>query len=309
MSLPKPLFALALLLAAVSALLWNAHRLDAGQLGSEHHVDLPVGAQPVGVVHAVEVDITPIRAISSSAQSSAGTLPVKTSLCLRHVAFEDLGTFEPILNERGYKVTYLEAGANDLTVIDPLEPDLLIVLGGPIGVYELDDYPFLKDEIALLEKRLAADLPTLGICLGCQLMVRALGASVYPSGRKEIGWAPLILTAAGKMSPLAELAAELTPVLHWHGDTFDLPQGAVHLAASAEFKHQAFAWGKHCLGLQFHAEVTRQGLERWLIGHTLEINTTPGLSVTQLRADTEKWSTTYEKQGTTFCLYVEKGIS
>jgi GMP synthase (glutamine-hydrolysing) len=241
-----------------------------------------------------------VSAISSSVHSSAETNAVKTALCLRHVAFEDLGIFEPILNERGYKVTYWEAGADDLSAINPLEPDLLVVLGGPIGVYELDDYPFLKDEIALLEKRLAADLPTLGICLGCQLMVRALGASVYPSGRKEIGWAPLILTEAGKMSPLAELAPELTPVLHWHGDTFDLPKGAVHLAASEEFKHQAFAWGKNCLGLQFHAEVTRQGLERWFIGHTLEINTTPGLSVTQLRADTQKWSATFEKQGTAF---------
>lgn len=251
-------------------------------------------------VHGVEVDITPVSAISSSVQSLTGTLPVKTALCLRHVAFEDLGIFEPILGDHGYKVTYLETGASNLTEIDPLKPDVLIVLGGPIGVYELDDYPFLKDEIALIEKRLLADLPTLGLCLGSQLMARALGASVYPSGRKEIGWAPLILTQAGKTSPLCELAPELTPVLHWHGDTFDLPKGAVHLAASEEFTNQAFAWGKHCLGLQFHAEVTRQGLENWFIGHTLEINTTPGVSVTQLRADTHRWSATFEKQGTAF---------
>ncbi|MGQ4647898.1 amidase [Lyngbya aestuarii] len=242
-------------------------------------------------VHSVEVNLTPLKPTTHT---------VKTALCLRHVAFEDLGNFEPILKSYGYKITYLEAGASELREIDPLAPDLMVVLGGPIGVYELDDYPFLKTEIALLAKRLAADLPTLGLCLGSQLMVKALGASVYPSGRKEIGWSPLILTEAGKQSPLAELAPELTPVLHWHGDTFDLPQGAIHLAATEEFKHQAFAWGKHCLGLQFHPEVTKQGLENWFIGHTLEINTTPSLSVTQLRQDTQKWSAKLEKQGAAF---------
>lgn len=251
-------------------------------------------------VHSVEVEITPVSAITSASKLSAGSNIIKTALCLRHVAFEDLGSFEPILKSYGYQVTYLEVGTNNLRAIDPLEADLLVVLGGPIGVYEVNSYPFLIDEVALLEKRLAADLPTLGLCLGSQLMAKALGAKVYPSGRKEIGWSPLILTEAGKQSPIAKLAPELTPVLHWHGDTFDLPKGAIHLAASCEFQQQAFAWGKNCLGLQFHPEVTRQGLENWFIGHTAEINSTPNLSVTKLRADTQSWGATLEEHGAVF---------
>ncbi|NEO29203.1 MAG: glutamine amidotransferase [Symploca sp. SIO3C6] len=277
-------------------------------------------------VHSVEVEITPVsaiasryplqpsghptagviasgaelRSIASGTKPSVGNNILKTALCLRHVAFEDLGSFEPILENYGYQITYLEVGTNNLRAIDPLEADLLVVLGGPIGVYEVNSYPFLIDEVALLEKRLAADLPTLGLCLGSQLMAKALGAKVYPSGRKEIGWSPLILTEAGKQSPIVELAPELTPVLHWHGDTFDLPKGAIHLAASGEFQQQAFAWGKNCLGLQFHPEVTRQGLENWFIGHTAEINSTPNLSVTKLRADTQSWGAILEKQGAVF---------
>lgn len=225
---------------------------------------------------------------------------IKTAYCFRHVAFEDLGSFEDVLLARGYKVKFIETSKNSLSNIDPLHPDLVIVLGGPIGVYEADDYPFLKQEIAFLKDRLSADKPTLGICLGSQLIACALGAKVYSSGRSEIGWGHLILTEAGKQSCLAALSPDLTSVLHWHGDTFDLPEGATLLASTPAFPNQAFAWGKHCLGLQFHAEVTGSGLEGWFVGHTLEIKTTPGLTISQLRADTQQWSPTLEKQGSSF---------
>lgn len=111
----------------------------------------------------------------------------KTAVVIRHVPFEDLGTFEGVLAGRGYTVAYREAGVDDLAAIDPTEPDLLIVLGGPIGAYEEAEYPFVMDEVRLLERRLAVDRPTLGICLGAQMMARALGARVYPGGRQEIG--------------------------------------------------------------------------------------------------------------------------
>lgn len=223
---------------------------------------------------------------------------MKQATIIRHLAFEDLGSLEAVLHQQDYEPRYLEAGVDDLSTLDPMSPDLLIILGGPIGVYDEQDYPFIADELRLLEQRLAADLPTLGICLGAQLMARALGAGVYPGGQKEIGWSPLQLTNAGKQSPLVHLTAENTPVLHWHGDTFDLPTGATLLASTETYQNQAFAWGQAGLGLQFHPEVTKLGLERWFIGHACEINATPEVSVAQLRADTARYAEALTAQAT-----------
>jgi GMP synthase (glutamine-hydrolysing) len=221
---------------------------------------------------------------------------MKTVLAIRHVAFEDLDSFAPALIERGYAIRYAEAGYDDLTVLDPLADDLLVVLGGPIGVYEDAAYPFIHDELRLLRTRLAVGRPTLGLCLGCQMIAQALGAQVYPGGHKEIGWKPLTLTEAGQNSPLAAFADQ-TLVLHWHGDTFDLPAGATLLASSDLYSHQAFSWGRCTLALQFHIETTARGLERWFIGHAGEIAATPGLSVPTLRADTARHVASAEVKG------------
>lgn len=215
---------------------------------------------------------------------------MKTALVVRHVAFEDLGTLEPLLVDFGYDVNYREAGWQELSAIDPLAPDLLIVLGGPIGVYDQDAYPFLRDEITLLERRLRRDRPTLGICLGAQLMAAALGARVYPgTNGKEIGWSPLSRGADANtgryLQPLFEDGVE---VLHWHGDTFDLPPGSAHLAATPRYPHQAFAYGDAALALQFHPEVTAPGLERWYIGHACELAAIHSLDVASLRAESQR---------------------
>ena len=212
-----------------------------------------------------------------------------TAIAIRHVAFEDIGTLAAPLAQRGFSLSYRDAALDDLAAPDIAEADLLVVLGGPIGAYESEPYPFLHDELRLIERRLVAEKPVLGICLGSQLMASALGARVYPGTGKEIGWAPLALTEAGRASPLAPLGAG-APVLHWHGDTFDLPRGAVHLAATDRYRHQAFAWGRHGLALQFHLEVAAPGLERWYIGHAVEIATTRGLSVPVLRSESEHWA-------------------
>jgi len=203
------------------------------------------------------------------------------------VACEDLGTLAGVLQQRGLVVRYVEAGIDDLGQLNPLAPEVLIVLGGPIGVSQEQDYPFVTDELRVLERRLTADRPTLGICLGAQLMARALGAKVYPGPHKEIGWSPLQLSAAGRGSCLMQLAKRETAVLHWHGDTFDVPVGATHLASTSAYDNQAFAWGRRGLALQCHAEVTARGLERWFMSHAHEIDHTPGLSVGQLRQDTQ----------------------
>jgi GMP synthase (glutamine-hydrolysing) len=213
---------------------------------------------------------------------------VRLAMVIRHVACEDLGNLAPALQQRGLRVRYVEAGIDDLGQLNPLTPEVLVILGGPIGVSQEIAYPFLTDELRLLERRLAAALPTLGICLGAQLMARALGAKVYAGPHPEIGWAPLQLSEAGRRSCLAPLANRQTAILHWHGDTFDLPPGATHLASTPAYDNQAFAWGTRGLALQCHAEVTLPGLEGWFVSHAHEIEHTPGLSVAQLRQETQR---------------------
>jgi GMP synthase (glutamine-hydrolysing) len=211
---------------------------------------------------------------------------VPTAFALRHVHFEDLGTFEPVLSRAGYKTRYIGLGMDDVSALDPLEPDLVIVLGGPIGVYETVTYPFLRDELQLLQTRLAPGRPTLGICLGAQLIAHALGAAVAPTGNKEIGFSPVTLTPSGETSPLRHLRD--VSVLHWHGDAFAIPDGADHLAATSVCAAQAFSKGPNILGVQFHPEVDAEhGFERWLIGHAVELSAAK-IDPRALRANAER---------------------
>jgi len=220
----------------------------------------------------------------------------RTAVAIRHVPFETLGTFEPELERAGYALTYADVAHGDLTKLDALAPDLLVVLGGPIGAYETDTYPFLSAELALIETRLRAGLPTLGICLGAQLIAAALDARVAPTGTKEIGFAPLALTAEGAASSLRHLAD--VPVLHWHGDGFALPIGAV-LLATTQVSNQAFAIGPNVLGLQFHPEAdTTHDLEAWLIGHACEL-AGAGIDPRIIRADARRHGAALARAGRT----------
>jgi GMP synthase (glutamine-hydrolysing) len=202
-------------------------------------------------------------------------------IALRHVAFEDLGTFEPLLRERGFGIDYRQAGVDPISEDDWMTADLAVILGGPIGVNDLVLYPFIADELQLAALRLRAQRPLLGLCLGAQLMAAALGAEVYPGVRKEIGWSELQLSPDGLASPLKHLAG--LPVLHWHGDTFDLPEEAELLASTSLTPHQAFSVGSYALGLQFHPEVSGEQIETWLIGHTAEL-VEAGVDIPRLRS-------------------------
>lgn len=211
----------------------------------------------------------------------------KTAIAIRHVMFEDLNGFTPALQAAGYRIRYLDIG--DPTFCrnpDPADPDLLIILGGPIGAYEDIRYPFLKDELRLIEARLSTGRPLMGICLGAQLIARAAGANVFPTGTKEIGFAPITLTEAGAASCLRPFSR--SPItLHWHGDTFDLPSGAVRLASTALCDNQAYSLGPSTIGFQFHPEATGAAIEAWLVGHAVEL-ATADIDVATIRADAQR---------------------
>ena len=210
-------------------------------------------------------------------------------IAIHHVRFEDLGSFAQPLADAGYQVSYRHAGAAPLSAQEWLDADLIVVLGGPIGVSDTEKYPWLAKEIEGLGLRLARKRPTLGICLGAQLMAAALGGHVArrtASGgapQAEIGWSPLEL--AEYPGPLRHLRG--VPVLHWHGDNIAPPAGAVSLAATEHTPCQAFAAGSHALGLQFHAEFHPDALEEWLTGHTVELQQA-GIDFQRLREDTRR---------------------
>lgn len=209
---------------------------------------------------------------------------MSTVVAVRHIHFEDLGTLEPVLRERGYEIRYVEAPVDDLRAPEIADADLLVVLGGPIGAYDESLYPFMAAELELVRRRLDSGRPILGICLGAQVMARALGAKVYPMGVKEIGYSPLALTREGEQSPLAALDG--APVLHWHGDQFDIPPGAQRLASTQVGLNQAFALGPNVLGLQFHLEADAAQIERWLVGHACEL-AQAGIDLRSLRAQAQ----------------------
>lgn len=215
----------------------------------------------------------------------------RTCLALQHLSFEDLGSIEPVLRTMGFTVQYRQVGVDDLhsaqAQAEWRDADLVVVLGGPIGVYEADRYPFIHDELARIKERLGSGKPLIGICLGAQMIAAASGQRVYPGPAKEIGYKPLRLTATGQNSPLEALAACAYEVLHWHGDTFDLPPGAELLASTDLITNQVFSMGPSVLGLQCHLEAQPRDLERWLIGHTAEL-TAAGIDLAQLRADNQR---------------------
>ena len=188
---------------------------------------------------------------------------MKRALIVRHTPFEGAAGFRQPIEQAGYDFHRINVSDPEFVSFDWLDPDLLVVMGGPMGVYEREAHPWIDGEITGLALRIAADRPTVGVCLGSQLIAAALGSKVYPGPVKEVGFAPIALTDAGQASPLRHLAD--VPLLHWHGDTFDLPPGARRLAETGNYANQAFQIGDSLLALQFHPEMGEDPrFDEWL---------------------------------------------
>lgn len=184
---------------------------------------------------------------------------------LQHVPFEGLAGIRGWIERGGHTVGCTRLYAGD-AFPRPDSLDLLIIMGGPMGVYDEEVYPWLKAEKAFIRAVIDAGRRVLGICLGAQLIAEVLGARVYPNDRKEIGWFPVTRSAMADTSPFGSLLPAEFMAYHWHGDTFDLPPGAVHLAQTPVCRHQAYAVEGRILGLQFHLETTPESA-RELIEH------------------------------------------
>ncbi|HEY8590938.1 MAG TPA: glutamine amidotransferase [Naasia sp.] len=211
-------------------------------------------------------------------------------LVLRHGPGEHLGRFAAVLERRGWGVRILDVAVEPIVDDVVASADAVIVLGGAVGVYQSELFPYLADEVAALRRRLDADRPTLGVCLGAQLLAAAAGADVRPGGITELGFVPVDVEPG---SPIDDFAG--VRVLQWHGDTFDLPAGARRLATGQTYANQGFELGS-ALAVQFHPEVDGPMLEQWIasgVGELLGL----GIDPRQLRADGQRYAEAQARAG------------
>jgi GMP synthase-like glutamine amidotransferase len=190
---------------------------------------------------------------------------------IQHVPFEGPGAVTEWAWQRGLNLRILRADLGE-SLASAADSPLLVVMGGPMSVLDVEQFPWIEDELNLLRERIATDRPTLGICLGAQLIARAAGSQIRSASEKEIGWYPVQrCTSAG----LGRLLPKQFAPLHWHGETFDLPKSATLLASSECCPNQAFQLGQHILGLQFHLEATRESAAALISGAGHEITSGP----------------------------------
>ncbi len=184
-------------------------------------------------------------------------------LAFRHVPFEDVGHIRPVLESHGVEVECVDLYRPGAPLPDAHRADGLIFMGGPMSVN--DDLPFLATEMAFIRDAVGRDQPVFGVCLGAQLIAKALGAAVRRNSQKEIGWFEVELTEAAASDRLFQGMGPTLPVFQWHGETFDLPPGATLLASSPACRNQAFRLGKATYGIQFHPEVTPEMIAQWCV--------------------------------------------
>jgi GMP synthase (glutamine-hydrolysing) len=185
-------------------------------------------------------------------------------LVLQHAPSEPLGVLDPLLRGAGLRIRYVNFARDPFAQVDVSRYGGLVVLGGPMNVDQVESYPHLKHEIEVIHAALVREIPTLGICLGAQLLAASLGAHVHPSPVREIGWYPLSLSPAAAGDPLFRHLDSSTPVFQWHAYTFTEPRDSVHLASTEGCANQAFRYRDFAYGLQFHLEVDQALIRRWL---------------------------------------------
>ncbi len=218
-----------------------------------------------------------------------------TALAIRHMYSGSMFNLQTSLEAHGIAHRTVEGFSTDLSKIDPLEPDILIVMGGAMGVYEADTYPYLYQEMDIIRARVKADKPILGICLGAQLMAGAMGGANYKgTNGKEYGFMNIRLTPEGQATPVSHFDPGKTRILQMHGDTFDLPPNAVLLASSDQYVNQAYRLGKNCFGLQFHCELDHVGFENMMVEDNGRID------VPAMRAEAAQYLPTMEQQTALF---------
>jgi GMP synthase (glutamine-hydrolysing) len=182
--------------------------------------------------------------------------------CLQHISCEPPGIFEDVLLERGAEIVRAELDEGD-KLPDWHSADLVVVMGGPMSVNDEEDHEWLRDEKAWIAEAVHAGVPFFGVCLGAQLLAASLGATVSHGEVPEVGVLPIELTSAARSDPVFSVLRPGVRVLQWHGDTFELPTGAVHLGRSTRYENQAFRYGTLAYAIQFHLEVTKAMFEEW----------------------------------------------
>ena len=189
-------------------------------------------------------------------------------LIIKHIPIEGPGSIGRFLKDTAWNMQIIDLSLRQHLPDDTAGIEAVIILGGPMNVYETEKYPFLKKEADFLRKALKGEVPVLGICLGAQLLAKACGAKIVKAGQKEMGWHEVYLTEAGRADPLFEGLSLRLNIFQWHEDTFDIPDGGKLLAESPSCRNQAFRYGRSAYGLQFHVEVTVDMVESWIKEYT-----------------------------------------
>ena len=199
------------------------------------------------------------------------------ALILKNASHEGPGTIEDYLKENKIAYAIVDLAKKGYKIPDPSDYNALIVMGGPMNVYETDEFPYLIEEEKIIKTAIERNYVVLGICLGAQMMAKALGAKVTKGKTKEIGWYDISLTEDGLEDNAIGPLGKTIRVFQWHGDTFDIPSGAVRLSGSELFANQAFRYGKKAYALQFHLEVTEEIIKNWIKHGEAELKPLKGI--------------------------------